>query len=230
MTFLFVFARNVTSIGFNNAGNWLYTGGEDGYVRIWDVRNRALHCQRQRVFQTPVNSTFLHPNGVDIFVADQSGSVYVWNLQEDKLQRLFVTGEGFVQSVCYTKDSRMLAAVDTRGNCYIFRKSNYVKDSMDESQGGFTSDGVYHRRIMFQAHSKYALKCAFSPDSALLATSSADKTVKLWNTSDFSVANTTSVVQFDDPFEAMAKDSSGFASSGSTRTFKVWVLCKYTFN
>ncbi|KAH9405410.1 Target of rapamycin complex subunit lst8, partial [Tyrophagus putrescentiae] len=209
-------SKNVCSIGFNHQGNWLYTGGEDGYVRLWDVRNRALHCQRQRFFQTPVNSTFLHPNGVDIYVADQSGSIYIWNLHKDKLHRLFVTSDGFVQSIAYDKDSRLLAAVDTRGNCYIFRNSTFIKDQMDESSGELTQNGFYQRRLMFKAHSKYALKCAFSPDSALLATCSADKTVKLWSTSDFSVANTTSVVQFDDPYDAMAKiDSSGLGGGAN---------------
>ena len=35
----------------------------------------------------------------------------------------------------------------------------------------------------FQAHDDYLLKCVVSPDCTQLATTSADKTVKLWNTS-----------------------------------------------
>jgi len=33
-----------------------------------------------------------------------------------------------------------------------------------------------------KAHAKYALSCKFSPDSKLLATSSADQTTKVWDT------------------------------------------------
>lgn len=33
----------------------------------------------------------------------------------------------------------------------------------------------------FKTHSKYLLKCAFSPDSQHLVTTSADQTAKLWN-------------------------------------------------
>jgi WD40 repeat protein len=34
-------------------------------------------------------------------------------------------------------------------------------------------------------HDTYALRCAFSPDSTLLATTSADHTCRLWRTTDY---------------------------------------------
>lgn len=36
-------------------------------------------------------------------------------------------------------------------------------------------------RTKFQAHSKYLLRCLLSPNVKLLATCSADKTIKIWN-------------------------------------------------
>ncbi len=36
----------------------------------------------------------------------------------------------------------------------------------------------------FRAHQRYALKCVFSPDSKLLATTSADQTARIWRTAD----------------------------------------------
>lgn len=35
----------------------------------------------------------------------------------------------------------------------------------------------------FKAHGRYLLKCAFSPDSQRLVTTSADKTARLWRVS-----------------------------------------------
>ncbi len=43
------------------------------------------------------------------------------------------------------------------------------------------------REVSFQAHKRYGLKCLFSPNSTLLATSSADGTAKIWLTVDFSL-------------------------------------------
>ena len=31
-------ARNVTSVGFQEDGKWMYTTGEDTNARIWDLR------------------------------------------------------------------------------------------------------------------------------------------------------------------------------------------------
>jgi G protein beta subunit-like protein len=36
-------------------------------------------------------------------------------------------------------------------------------------------------RTKFQAHNKYLLRCLLAPNGKLLATCSADKTVKIWN-------------------------------------------------
>jgi WD40 repeat protein len=30
--------KNVVSIGFNNKGTWMFTGGEDKTLKIWDMK------------------------------------------------------------------------------------------------------------------------------------------------------------------------------------------------
>jgi WD40 repeat protein len=35
-------SKNVTGIGFQEEGKWMYTGGEDCSARIWDLR----YCNR----------------------------------------------------------------------------------------------------------------------------------------------------------------------------------------
>lgn len=42
-------------------------------------------------------------------------------------------------------------------------------------------------------HERYGLKCKFSPDSTLLATTSADQTARIWRTADFSDSATLKV-------------------------------------
>lgn len=31
-------SKNITSLGFQEEGKWMYTGGEDGTAKIWDLR------------------------------------------------------------------------------------------------------------------------------------------------------------------------------------------------
>lgn len=63
-----------------------------------------------------------------------------------------------------------------KGSCWIWTLG-----------GGFgdTETRILPRSQVYQPHQRYALKCLFSPDSTLLATSSADKTAKVWRTIDF---------------------------------------------
>lgn len=40
---------NVTNVGFDADGKWLFSGGEDGTVRVWDFRASTKECQRMFV-------------------------------------------------------------------------------------------------------------------------------------------------------------------------------------
>jgi len=68
---------NVTAVGFEQHGRWMYTGSEDGTVKIWDLR--AGGYQREYESRGAVTSVVLHPNGSELMSADQNGNVRVWD-------------------------------------------------------------------------------------------------------------------------------------------------------
>ena len=70
---------NVTAVGFHATGSWMYTGSEDGTVKIWDIR--APGCQREYVGRAGVNTVCLHPNQTELISGDQNGNVRVWDLK-----------------------------------------------------------------------------------------------------------------------------------------------------
>ena len=57
---------NVTAVGFERDCKWLFSGSEDGTVKLWDVR--AQGCQREYESRAAVNTVVLHPNQVRPFV------------------------------------------------------------------------------------------------------------------------------------------------------------------
>eukprot|EP01027_Heterolobosea_sp_BB2_P002333 GEZU01003492.1.p1 GENE.GEZU01003492.1~~GEZU01003492.1.p1 ORF type:complete len:159 (-),score=9.37 GEZU01003492.1:62-538(-) len=70
--------NNITTLGWQRDGKWIYTGSEDNTIRIWDMR--TLTCQRTYKCDAAVNSLSLHPNQGEIFSADQNGVIRVWDL------------------------------------------------------------------------------------------------------------------------------------------------------
>jgi target of rapamycin complex subunit LST8 len=72
---------NVTAVGFQADAQWMYTGGEDKTVKIWDLR--APRWQRQYECPAAVNSVVLHPTRMALVSGDQGGNVRVWDLQQN---------------------------------------------------------------------------------------------------------------------------------------------------
>jgi WD40 repeat protein len=77
----------------------MYTGGEDCTVRLYDLRQPTMTCVK--LFQVVVGATFtgaqlilsqlvspvhtvcVHPNQVELFVGDVSGTLSMWDLRND---------------------------------------------------------------------------------------------------------------------------------------------------
>lgn len=101
-------SSNVTAVGYQREGRWLFSASEDKTVKVWDVR--AAGCQRGRsgvmwrsrkelkLFSplsemensAPVNAAALHPNQVELIYGDQTGSLKVWDLRSNTCTRSLV--------------------------------------------------------------------------------------------------------------------------------------------
>jgi len=59
---------SVTGLGFQREGRWMFTGSEDGTVKIWDLRSPGF--QRSFSCGCEVNSVALHPNQCEVSSCD----------------------------------------------------------------------------------------------------------------------------------------------------------------
>eukprot|EP01100_Stratorugosa_tubuloviscum_P007653 TRINITY_DN3161_c0_g1_i1.p1 TRINITY_DN3161_c0_g1~~TRINITY_DN3161_c0_g1_i1.p1 ORF type:complete len:305 (-),score=139.91 TRINITY_DN3161_c0_g1_i1:171-1085(-) len=157
---------NITALGFQRDGRWMFTGSEDNTIKIWDLR--AAGCQRQLTCNAAINSVCLHPNQVELIFGDQNGKVGVYDLTRNAVAKEEIPqGETAIRSVSVTPDASFAVAANNKGNCFIWKI------------GGGTTFNMH--QTIEQAHPKYILKCLFSPDSRSFATTSADHCVKIWN-------------------------------------------------
>lgn len=197
---------NVTCLGFQRDGRWMFSSSEDGTIKIWDLR--APGFQRDYESRGAVNAVALHPNQGELVSGDQTGAVRCWDLTANRCAAEMVPeGDTPISSLSIASDASLVVASNYNGRVYGWRP---------------TSSEEFTPVARLQAHPGYILKAVLSPDVRLLATASSDRTVKLWNTSDFSLVRTLaghSRWVWDAAFSA---DASYLVTSSSDQLTKLW--------
>lgn len=187
--------NNITSIGFQRDRKWMYSGSEDCSVKIWDVR--AAGYQRDYTSQYSINTVVLHPNQAELISGDDDANIKVYDLQANKIiytytivQESNTHGRHPIRSLCIAVDASILIAANNAGQVYCFKLNNSTTPSHNTTN---TNQSLPYMELIhkFDAHSTYCLKALLSPDVRILATSSADKTIKLWNVNESILHNTT---------------------------------------
>lgn len=199
---------NVTSVGFQKNRKWVYTGSEDGSIKIWDVRSKSY--QRDYKGASPVNSVALHPNQGELISCDEDGCIRVWDLTANKCSlELVPDGKTPLRSITVASDASIVCAGNNHGSVFAWR--------MEEK--------AWEPLARVEAHGTYVLKCLLSPDTAYMATTSSDKTVKVWNVAKGFTPERTLVGHrrwvWDADFSA---DSAYLVTASSDRTAKLFDL------
>jgi len=207
--------KNVTRLGFQEDGKWMFTAGEDCRIRIWDMSFSSPQCKRMFDCLTPINAACLHPNQVEMAIGSQGGGVYLWDVKSDRHEQLIPEVDASIHDIAISLNGMYMAAVNNKGNLYIWSLSS-------------TSDqhlSVLKPKLKITAHKRYVLRCKFSPDSSLLVTTSADSTFKLYRTSDFSLYRQFSLDNkkwiWDVSFSADSKYIFTASSDGVARLWKI---------
>ncbi|RDD43873.1 Target of rapamycin complex subunit lst8 [Trichoplax sp. H2] len=175
--------KNITAVGFHGDGRWMFTAGEDGKVRIWDLRSRNPQSQRTLSVSNLINCAVLHPNQVTIIAGDRSGTLHIWDLKLNQSERMVVSTDNAITCVDIDREASMLAVACSNGICHVYAL-----------RGSFDSEErlIINPKTQIHCHDTYVIKCRFSHDSTLLATTSSDGTIKVWRTCDFTLKSTLS--------------------------------------
>lgn len=192
--------NNVNAVGFQRDSRWMYTGSDDGTLKIWDLRapgnaREFGTCQREYDNGGSITTVVLHPNQGELIAGDENGNIRVFDLTQNKMSYEQHSGVGSaVRSLSIAADASLAATSHDNGKVVLWKLPN-----------GRQTISQLEEQVVFQAHKTYvsshpayhefpfeqgrvskpgavqALKCRLSPDMSCLATASADSTVRLWS-------------------------------------------------
>ena len=202
--------KNITSVGFQRLKQWLYTGGEDGLVCIWDIRSAG--CQRKLKLPSPVNSVALHPDQTCLFIGQENTTCSYWDLRADReiVIHKNPTKEGSIQSVAVNNIASQVCSIDNKGLLRLWDIQDLAHPELIATK---------------QCHENRGLKCAFSPDCSSIATTSADTTARLWSIGkdDISLSETFSTPEQKWVWDAcFSTDSQFIFTASSDGTVRLW--------
>ena len=172
---------NVTAIGFQRDRRWMYSASEDGTVKVWDLLTSG--CQREYVVPggVPINPAIIHPNQGEIILGDSAGVLRVWDLTSGQCTRKIEPERDVaITSVSVAADARTATAATSTGNLYIW--------DLSSDGDGATEFSALDKIEAHAGH--HILTCRISPDCGFVATTSADRTCKIWSLSERSLVRT----------------------------------------
>lgn len=175
----------VNSVALHANQGELVSGDASGALRVWDLA--ANRCCNELVPEgdTPISSVTLAADASLVVAGNYNGSVFFWNPRASDdyvpLRRIQVrVGSGPFQRshACILRVLGVAGATAQAPACPRYSTPLPLPLSL-------------HRcRSPPQAHRNYVLAARLSPDVRLLATASADRTVKVWNARDGTLLTT----------------------------------------
>ena len=161
-------AEAVTAVAMSPDGKLLVTGGAEGAVQLLGQDGKPVRALEGQ--PGPVSAIALHaPTGL-VAGASSEGVVQLWNAADGADRGQLVGHAGAVRAVDINAKGDSVATAGADGSVRIWRLPAAPTAVPD--------------------HPMPVLAIAVSPDGKLLATGSADKTVKLFNASDKALAKT----------------------------------------
>lgn len=160
----------VRSIAFSPDGHFFATGSFDQTIRLWNAQTGEQMGAPLTGHQAAVWGVAFSPDSRHLASASADGSIIIWNTGSTQtLATTLPPQNDAVLSVAYSPDKTRFATAGGNIAGSTGDNSIYLWDPEGEP---ITS---------LSGHSRYITGLAFSPDSKILASASADSTIQLWD-------------------------------------------------
>lgn len=147
-------------------GNYLFSAGEDGKVKIWSVDTLAL-LQEIPVSEKSVRCLSFSPDGKLLAAGCSDQNIYL------------IDGNGTLTDTISEHGSSVFSVVWSPDSRYLISGGRDARLHVHEVSAAFAPIET------IPAHNYHINHIAYNPKGNLFATASMDKTVKIWDSSNF---------------------------------------------
>jgi hypothetical protein len=200
----------VTCLALSADGKKLASGGCDRIVNVWDISEGAANAKLEQSFENHADWVYgvaFDPEGKHLFTCSRDKMAKVWDLTAKESVVTFQDHQAGLNGIAVKADGKQGFSV---GEDNQLRSWNVAGEQAGKQVK------------VLGNHAKPILKLAVHPTKPLLATASADATVKLWNP-DSGAALKTLTGHTDWVFAVTISPDANLVASGTYNgEVKVW--------
>ncbi|EAS04549.1 cytochrome d1 heme domain protein (macronuclear) [Tetrahymena thermophila SB210] len=185
----------LTSIQFTSASTKLASGGSNGRVKIYDLKNQCIAKTYSNHFGG-VTCVDWHQNDYILASSSQVGDIFLYNTENDQQVATFSENNS-VQQIKFSP-----------------QRNNYLASCCGDGRVSFWDVNTKQQIAVFQNHQSKVNSVTFSPHNRVLATSaSLDATINLYDINEKKVVKKLSC---DSPITSLAFHSDGYTLIAGT--------------
>jgi WD40 repeat protein/uncharacterized caspase-like protein/energy-coupling factor transporter ATP-binding protein EcfA2 len=223
---------HITKVGFSNDGKFIATASEDKTIKLWNSTGNLLQTLTGHTQQ--INSISFSPDNQTLASASADNTIKLWRIDGKLLSNINGNNQP-IRDIAFSPNGKIIASVSDDKTVRLWQVKNHQYISGDIysiaiyghtfAAAGWDGKIYFNEKgklTNFQAHQDIINAITFNHDGQLLASGSADKTIKIWQENKLIKTFTGHADRVTSL--SFSPDNQILASGSADKTLKLWRL------